>query len=50
MEKYQVNALQPQQFGLPRNKINYIACGSYHNFAVHENGRVYAWGLNSYGQ
>lgn len=50
MEKYQVNALEPQHFGLPRNQIKSIACGSYHNFAVHKNGNVYAWGLNNYGQ
>ncbi|KAE9380379.1 RCC1/BLIP-II [Stipitochalara longipes BDJ] len=50
MEKYQLKALDPQQFGLPRNQIKNIACGSYHNFAVHKNGRVYAWGLNNFGQ
>jgi regulator of chromosome condensation len=50
MENYQINALEPQQFGLPRHQIKDIACGSYHNFAVHKNGSVYAWGLNNYGQ
>jgi regulator of chromosome condensation len=50
LENYQVRALEPQQFGLPRGQIKHIACGSYHNFAIHKNGRVYAWGLNNYGQ
>lgn len=27
-----------------------VGCGSYHSFAVHENGDVYAWGLNSFGE
>lgn len=27
-----------------------VACGSYHSFAVDEQGRVYAWGANNFGQ
>lgn len=27
-----------------------VACGSYHSFALDGQGRVYAWGLNQYGQ
>jgi len=45
-----LNALIPTQFGLPRNKIKHIACGTYHNFAVDNKDRVYAWGLSNYGQ
>lgn len=26
-----------------------VACGSYHSFAIDQEGRVYAWGLNNYG-
>jgi len=28
----------------------FVACGSYCTFVVTENGNVYAWGLNNYGQ
>ncbi|KAG8163423.1 hypothetical protein KVR01_006720 [Diaporthe batatas] len=31
-------------------KATQVACGSYHSFAVDEQGRVYAWGLNTYAQ
>lgn len=27
-----------------------VGAGSYHSFAVHKNGKVYAWGLNSFGE
>lgn len=27
-----------------------IAAGDTHSFAIHENGKVYTWGLNNYGQ
>ena len=27
-----------------------IAAGSYHSFAVTQNGNVYSWGLNTFGQ
>lgn len=27
----------------------HIGSGSYHSFAVHSSGKVYAWGLNSFG-
>lgn len=27
-----------------------VAAGAYHSFATHKNGKVYAWGLNSYGE
>ncbi|KAI1881414.1 hypothetical protein JX265_000240 [Neoarthrinium moseri] len=26
-----------------------VSCGSYHSFAIDQQGRVYAWGLNNYG-
>jgi regulator of chromosome condensation len=39
----------PTQFGLPK-QIVLIGAGSYHSFAVHKNGQVYAWGLNSFGE
>lgn len=50
LEKYWLNALQPQHFGFPRNQMKAVAYGSYHNFAIHKNGRVYAWGLNNNGK
>lgn len=27
-----------------------LGAGSYHSFAVHKNGKLYGWGLNSYGE
>ncbi|CRH02627.1 cell cycle associated protein, putative [Plasmodium relictum] len=32
------------------NKINYISCGSEHTLALSENGNVYSWGSNLFGQ
>lgn len=49
IERNKLNGLQPREFGLPKN-MKHIACGSFHSFAVHESGKVYAWGLNSYGE
>ena len=33
-----------------KKKILDIFSGSYHSFAIKEDGKVYAWGLNNYGQ
>lgn len=49
IERNKLNGLQPREFGLPKN-IKHIACGAFHSFAVHESGKAYAWGLNSYGE
>lgn len=46
-------ALRPTSIGaLPIRgaKAGRVACGSYHSFAVDEQGRVYAWGANNFGQ
>jgi regulator of chromosome condensation len=50
MDNYRTQALTPSQFGLPKTKIKYIACGSYHSFAIDKNDNVYAWGLSNFGQ
>ena len=47
------SALRPASIGrLPRRgaKAVKIACGSYHSFAIDEEGRVYGWGLNNYAE
>ncbi|RAK75569.1 RCC1 domain-containing protein [Aspergillus fijiensis CBS 313.89] len=49
IERNRLNGLQPREFGLPKN-IVHIACGAFHSFAVHQSGKVYAWGLNSFGE
>lgn len=49
IERNRLNGLQPREFGLPKN-IVHIGCGSYHSFAVHDSGKVYSWGLNSFGE
>ncbi|KJR86329.1 uncharacterized protein SPSK_02350 [Sporothrix schenckii 1099-18] len=45
------SALRPGGVGFKRGvHIAKIACGSYHSFALDQNGQVYAWGLNNFGQ
>lgn len=48
IERRKLNALYPSKLAL--RKIVTIGCGSYHSFAVDEAGKVYAWGLNTFGQ
>ncbi|OGE55047.1 hypothetical protein PENARI_c005G03208 [Penicillium arizonense] len=48
VERNRLNGLQPREFGLPKN-IVHIGSGCYHSFAVHTSGKVFAWGLNSFG-
>ncbi|KAJ5143076.1 Ran exchange factor Prp20/Pim1 [Penicillium bovifimosum] len=48
VERNRLNGLLPREFGLPKG-IVHIGTGSYHAFAVHASGKVYAWGLNSFG-
>ncbi|KAL4956181.1 regulator of chromosome condensation 1/beta-lactamase-inhibitor protein II [Aspergillus filifer] len=49
IERNKLNGLQPREFGLPKG-IVHIGAGAFHSFAVHQSGRVYAWGLNSFGE
>lgn len=44
------NGLTPSEFGLPRGKIESIATGAYHSFAIDKSGEVWSWGANSFGQ
>lgn len=47
------HSLKPQGIGnLPIRgaKAVKVACGSYHSFVIDQNGRVFAWGLNNYGE
>jgi alpha-tubulin suppressor-like RCC1 family protein len=30
--------------------VTSLSCGAYHTLAVMDNGALYAWGLNNYGQ
>ena len=48
LERFKHNALVPQEFGLPKAMVG-IGAGAQHSFAVHKNGKVYAWGLNNFG-
>jgi regulator of chromosome condensation len=47
--KSKYDSLLPATVFLPHNIVS-ISCGAYHSFAVNVKGRVYAWGLNNYGQ
>ena len=31
-------------------QVTSLSCGAYHTLAVMDNGALYAWGLNNYGQ
>ena len=50
VERLRENGLVPSKFGLSKYKIKDIACGAYHSFAIDTENRVYAWGLNNFGQ
>ncbi|KAL7797404.1 regulator of chromosome condensation 1/beta-lactamase-inhibitor protein II [Trichoderma ceciliae] len=50
IERNKMSSLIPQGIGLPRGKIAKIACGSYHSFAIDNNGAVWGWGLNNFGE
>ncbi|KAI5842931.1 regulator of chromosome condensation 1/beta-lactamase-inhibitor protein II [Morchella snyderi] len=50
VERTRLNGLIPREFGLPRKKVKNVATGSYHSFAITNDGKVYAWGLNQFGQ
>ncbi|KKZ64568.1 hypothetical protein EMCG_00237 [[Emmonsia] crescens] len=49
IERTKINGLQPREFGLPKNMVG-LGCGAYHSFAIHKSGKVYGWGLNSFGE
>lgn len=49
LERHQISSLMPQKFGLKRG-MAVIGAGAYHSFAVSQNGDVYSWGLNSFGE
>lgn len=49
VERNRLNGLHPREFGLPKN-ITHVSCGAFHSFAIHQSGKVYAWGLNSFGE
>ncbi|OBT77900.1 hypothetical protein VF21_04304 [Pseudogymnoascus sp. 05NY08] len=50
VERTRTGGLIPREFGLPRGKIEQVATGAYHSFAVAKDGRVFAWGLNNFGE
>lgn len=50
VERTKVQGLIPREFGLPKKAIKSIACGDYHSFAIDNKGRVWAWGLNNFGE
>ncbi|KAK2739297.1 ran exchange factor prp20 pim1 [Colletotrichum kahawae] len=50
IERNKLASLVPQSMGLPKNRINRIACGSYHSFAMDRDGVVWAWGLNNFAE
>lgn len=47
-ERSRESSLTPARLGLKNVKA--IACGGAHSFAIDNDGLVYAWGLNNFGQ
>jgi regulator of chromosome condensation len=43
-----LNSLHPERLGL--RKIVSIGAGAFHSFAINEDGQVYGWGNNLFGQ
>ncbi|KXH66787.1 hypothetical protein CSAL01_12937 [Colletotrichum salicis] len=43
-------SLIPQRVGLPRHQTAKIFAGSHHSFAIDVHGKVWAFGLNNFGQ
>ncbi|KAI9802923.1 MAG: hypothetical protein M1825_002154 [Sarcosagium campestre] len=50
VERNRLHGLVPREVALPKNKIVSVAAGAYHSFAIDQDGKVWAWGLNSYGE
>jgi len=50
IERTKTQGLIPREFGLPKKLITDIECGAYHSFALDSRDRVWAWGLNNYGE
>ncbi|TQN65403.1 Protein pim1 [Colletotrichum shisoi] len=50
LERRRFDTLLPQRIGLPKNKTANIFAGSHHSFAIDTAGKVWAFGLNNFGQ
>ncbi|KAK2059009.1 RCC1/BLIP-II [Colletotrichum caudatum] len=50
LERRRFETLIPQRVGLPRNKAANIFAGSHHSFVIDADGKVWAFGLNNFGQ
>jgi len=44
-----LNGLSPEKVDNFKDKIR-VGAGSYHSFAIDQDGKAYGWGLNNYGQ
>lgn len=50
VERTKLNSLVPTALSIPRTKVTAVSTGAYHSFAIDQSGRVWGWGLNSFGQ
>lgn len=50
IERTRQNGLVPRQVDLAKKAIAQVACGAYHSFAIDKAGKVFAWGLNNFGE
>ncbi|KAI9839962.1 MAG: hypothetical protein M1819_000154 [Sarea resinae] len=50
IERTKAQTVIPSGVVIPRKKVIGVGCGSYHSFAIDEDGDLWAWGLNSFGE
>jgi len=50
VSRMELHGLTPSRIGWSRKRFTYIACGADHSFAIDEQGLLYSWGLNNFGQ
>lgn len=54
VQRFELQATVPTHITIKEGRKSVIvkdmACGSYHSFAISEDGRVFSWGLNNYAQ
>ncbi|KAI9793141.1 MAG: hypothetical protein M1833_000826 [Piccolia ochrophora] len=50
VDRNRMAGLMPRELGTLKGKAKTIACGADHSFVLDKNDKVWAWGLNNYGE
>ncbi|KAF2398475.1 RCC1/BLIP-II [Trichodelitschia bisporula] len=50
LTRFAAAGLAPYRLALPRGKVASIHAGNNHSFAILKDGKVYTWGMNTFGQ